>query len=479
MNKDVFQPRPAGMKPFTSIFGDGNVHQKENRPLPSYRYTPTGSTRNFNASSVPMEKFRLVENELKSARGRNRQLDDLNRRLEVRIRELEARNRDLEQQFAQITIPGCAFGPQGDVFVGNFTASNLRYSPPKAASPVAIRNGRSYRRLSPSAPPYTPTTYRDPIDPPVMTGISPPTVRRRKRTETPEQLSPRKFTHGVPIFTFGIDLQNDRGLLHDFFDDVRKWATFHTKDRDAQEAGSFAVMQDLVDMTAGKSDIEYLLMDSEMRRDIVACLVARHIVMNAMGEHFLWNSGHHAGSECNNLFLEFAHLQDEEYGRKQEVCEKQQALYTKLKNEPGHKKWRTFKAEEYCEELLNKIGFLLEPYANTQRAHVLSELYVKGYWIGFRLRMEAVKWQIMWPTAGTDLNLGMMVNQTRNLLGDPMETFTELQKDPKKFFVRFALTPTISKSDFSSGTEEKTVVHSSMVHVGRKGVFNHKTDASK
>jgi hypothetical protein len=322
------------------------------------------------------------------------------------------------------------------------------------------------------------TTYHEPLEPPVKTN-SAPAVRRHKRTETPEQLSLRNFTKGQPIYTLGIDPQNDRGLLHDFFEDVRKWAAFHTKQMDAQEAGACSTVQDLVDIMGGKSDIKQLLMDNKMRKDIVTSLIARHMVMNAMGEHFLSNSGHLAGAECNNLFLEFAHLNEEEYDRKQEVCEKQQALYSKLKVEQGHKTWRTYKAEECCKDLLDNIAFLLDPAPNPERTHVLSELYVKGYRIGFRLRMEAVKWQVIWPTAGTDLNLGMMVNQTRSLLGDPMKTLTGLQREPKKFSVRFALTPTFIKAEYSSGAEERTVVHSSMVHVGRKGVYCHKTDARK
>lgn len=305
-------------------------------------------------------------------------------------------------------------------------------------------------------------------------------MRRHKRTETPEQLFLKQYTKGRPVYTIGIDPQNDRGLLHDFFEDIRKWASFYAKARlDGDTIEELSTNRDLEEITGGKSDIKHLLMDSKMRQEMVASFVTRHIVTNAMGEHFLQNSGHEGGAACNNLFLEFAHLNNDDFGRKHKLCEKQQVLYTQLKQEPNHKNWRTYKAEENCEHLLAAIAPLLETRADAQRDHVLSELYVKGYRIGFRLRMEAVKWRVMWPTAGTDLNLSMMVNQTRNLLGDPMKTYTGLQKDPKKFFVRFALTPTFSKSDFSSGAEEKTVVHSAMVHVGRKGVFSHKADTAK
>jgi hypothetical protein len=419
------------------------------------------------------EKNKSLENQLQIACWYLQQQTNRNKQLADRVKELEVQ---LTQRPALR-----ATGKLDDPFIGNPSGGNLRYSPPGVVSPFPVhpgRLGRSYTPLSPSATPYTPTAYRESLDPPVMVNLT-PAVRRHKRTETPEQLSLRKFTKGMPIYTFGIDPQNDRGLLHDFFEDVRKWAALHTKRMDAQEADNCSKFPDLVDMMGGKSDIKQLLMDHEMHKDIVASLVSRHIVMNAMGEHFLWNSGHHAGDMCNDLFLEFAHLVEEEYGRKHEVCEKQQTLYTKLKLLPGHKKWRTYKAEACSQDLLEMLAFSLDPSPDPERAHVLSELYVKGYRIGFRLRMEAVKWQVIWPTAGTDLNLGMMVNQTRNLLGDPMETLNGLQSEPKKFLVRFALTPTMTKFDYSSGVEERTVVHSAMVHVGRKGVFSHKADAGK
>lgn len=415
------------------------------------------------------QKLTVTENQLHVADGRIRKLEDCIRELTLQL---------AEERNTNSTLASSARGAPGDPFIGNWNAGNLRYTPPGSVSPITTRNGRSYSQLSASAVPYTPTTQRTAAGPPVMaSGSGPSTGRRHKRTETPEQLFLKPWANGVPIFTFGIDPQNDRGLLHDFFEDVRRWATIHTQHLDTRDIGNHPVYKDLVDMMAKKSDMKHLLDDQEMRKDIVAGLISRHIVQHAIGEYFLFQSKHHAQNECNDLLFEFTTLAEEEYAAKHHVCEKQMALYTKLKAESGHKKWRTWKAEERCKDLLSVLAFFLEPGVHPERDHVLGELYVKGYRIGFRLRMEAVKWQIMWPAAGTDLNLNMMVNQTRNLFGDPMKTLTKLQEDPKKFFVRFALTPTFIKSDFSSGVEEKTVVHSALVHVGRKGVFSHKNDA--
>jgi hypothetical protein len=233
-----------------------------------------------------------------------------------------------------------------------------------------------------------------------------------------------------------------------------------------------------VQILSNKSDVQDMMADKEMRKDIVASIIIRDIVWYAIGEQFLNNSKHHAGEDCNKLFLDFEHLFEEEYELKHRVCLKQQALYTKLKNEPGHKKWRTLVAEDQSQKLLAKIGVFLQPGFDLERDHVLNELYVKGYRIGFRLRMEAaVKWKITWPVAGVEVNFKWMVNQTRNLYGDPATTYRKLIEDPNRYFVRFAVTPTFTMLDFSSGVEEKTVAHSALIHVGHRGVLSHRDDA--
>jgi hypothetical protein len=428
------------------------------------------------ASSIMLQQDEHIKRHDKYKDQQLRHRNETLKKLQKRIEELEA---ELTWERGRI-VALTGMWQESNPFFDRPTLSSFQHNPSHAAIPNTNRSSGSYPQLSPISPPYTATAFQEPVEPATIPHLSPPVVRRHKRTETPEQRNLKPYTNGMPVYTFGIEQQNDRGLLHDFFEDIRKWAAYHTKAHlKPQEAGDLDSTPELVEMMAGKSDIKQLLLDKEMRKDVVASLVTRHIVANAMSDNFVANSDHSAGPACSYLCLKFAHLQDHEIGEKHEVCESQRKLYTQLKQGAGHKEWRSRKADEHCTELLAKITFLLEVGQNPQRDHVLSELYIKGYRIGFRLRMEAVKWQVIWPAAGTDLNLSMMVNQSRNLLGDPMRTLNELQKDTKNFFVRFALTPTFSKSDFSSGMENKTVVHSSMVHVGRRGVFSHKVDLMK
>lgn len=254
-------------------------------------------------------------------------------------------------------------------------------------------------------------------------------------------------------------------LLHDFFESIRAWASTYTKPLSPSDiTKTCAQMPSLQDLFAKKNtDISTLLSSAELRADVVAALVTRHIVMYTMSEHFLIHSQHSSSAVYEQLLLDFALSTDA--AQKHALCQQQSSLYANLKADKGLRAWRDRKAEKLSRDLIADLACLLAPGANQ---HVLSELFIKGYRIGFRLRMEAVKWTIMWPTAGTDLNLRHMVNQSRNLCGDVMQTLTVLQREPEKFCVRFALTPTFTKSGFSSGCEQKEVIHSALVHVGMK-----------
>ncbi|KAF2641885.1 hypothetical protein P280DRAFT_468373 [Massarina eburnea CBS 473.64] len=360
--------------------------------------------------------------------------------LEARVKELEA----------------AASTGFEDAFTADINTGHLGYSSPGHAGPT-ISSSQGTQR-----------------DPPFKR----PT-RRHKRTETPEQLFLKPFTNGVPIYTMGIEAQNIRGVLHDFFEDIRKWARFHAKKLDERTIVELSTLPELIDLFVSKSSIPHMLADKEMRQEIVAALIVRHIVTYAVGEKFMANSKHQAGEECQELLYEFGAVAEKEYALKHEICQEQHALYNRLKNQPGYRKWRTDTAEDRCQALLTKIAAFLKPGVHPERDHNLTELYVKGYRIGFRLRAEEApaKWQIMWPVAGVEVNFQWMVNQTRKLYGDPATTYQKVTENPTKYFVRFAVTPTFTCTEFSSGVEVKTVAHSALVHVGRQGVFSHKEDS--
>ncbi|KAL1598875.1 hypothetical protein SLS60_008018 [Paraconiothyrium brasiliense] len=325
--------------------------------------------------------------------------------------------------------------------------------------------GAQHIRASGAA--YAPDTLKARHPAPSNIPVARQTGARHRRTETPQQLFLKDITD-VKVYTMGIEPQDDRGLLHDFFEDIRKWAIHHSIDLDGREITRCSSTNDIADMMGGKSDIEHLLSDRELRQDIVSALIIRDIVFHAIGEGSMFNSEHHNGDECREIVSGFAMLPPEDYTAKHRLCLRQEAIYRHMYTEHHHHEWRTKKADERTKALLSTLSPFLHVGIDVDREHSLSELYVKGYRIGFRLRSNAVKWQVIFPAAGMQYDLKHMVNRTLHLLGDPMTTWKELVQNPQKYCVRFAITPTMTKSGFATGKEVKEVVHSALVHVVRK-----------
>jgi hypothetical protein len=104
----------------------------------------------------------------------------------------------------------------------------------------------------------------------------------------------------------------------------------------------------------------------------------------------------------------------------------------------------------------------------TDRDYSLQELFIKGYRIGFRMRMEAAKWRMAWPLAGDDYDHTSMVNESRLLHGDVMKTVEMTSRTPTNYAVRFAMSPTMAKTTFAGGVEQRETIHKGMVHLARK-----------
>lgn len=105
------------------------------------------------------------------------------------------------------------------------------------------------------------------------------------------------------------------------------------------------------------------------------------------------------------------------------------------------------------------------------RNHALRELFIKGYRIGFRLRDEAVKWRMAWPAVGIDFNPGLLINESRYLHGPVQKTMEKVSRSPNNYHVLFAMSPTITRFDYSTGVEKKEVIHKAMTHIAHKPSF--------
>jgi len=87
------------------------------------------------------------------------------------------------------------------------------------------------------------------------------------------------------------------------------------------------------------------------------------------------------------------------------------------------------------------------------------------------MRMEEAKWVMNWPCIGSDFTTDFMINESRFLHGDSTTTMRRVAMAPGNYAVRFALSPTITKSVFVNGVETKTIIHKGMVHLVRKANY--------
>ncbi|KAF2874208.1 hypothetical protein BDV95DRAFT_326646 [Massariosphaeria phaeospora] len=295
--------------------------------------------------------------------------------------------------------------------------------------------------------------------------------RRHKRTETPEQRFIRAAMGGRPVFTMGMAAQSDRGLLVDFLEEIKRWATKWGLQGDmlsTQQQADLLKHPALLAFVNDTSALRTLIIDVDMRFALLAAVVSRDIFYHTASEHFLYNSGHPYYQECDDLFTQFSVLGHGDELEKHELLLKQQTLYTRIKELRSHKSWRDAAAERLSVALVQDLGILVHNNGAADRDHGLQELYVKGYRIGFRMRMAAAKWKMSWPAAGADFNEQQMVNESRKLCGSPIETHQAVSRYPMNYSVRFAMSPTIIKSEFVHGVEEMETVHSALVHIVKK-----------
>lgn len=301
--------------------------------------------------------------------------------------------------------------------------------------------------------------------------------RRHHRTATPEQRSIRAMTNGVPVFTIGMNPQGDRSLINDFFDHIKNWATrytVHIKSLRADRLGDLVAHPVIAANFGEPAQLLMLLTEKDILVAMIAGIISRNMHMYTMGEHFIHASGHSLSNVCEDLALRWtaSELDFNAQEAQHDLLQQQQRLYTAIKNSPDHKAWRSSRAEALTRKLITDLDGLLvtnlSPRALTERNHVLSELFVKGYRVGFRMHMAPTKWHFEWPTSGVEFNPALMVNESRNLYGDLLETMKEVMRNPRAHAVQFAVSPTIVKRDFSSGVESRVVVHNALVYINRK-----------
>lgn len=249
--------------------------------------------------------------------------------------------------------------------------------------------------------------------------------------------------------------------------------TVHIRSLGAEQVHNLAVHPTLAGSMSKPSQLMMLVTEKDMLVAMVAGVISKHMWKYALDEHSLYASGHVQAEVCEELAYQWTCLDNSTCEAKHDLLLSQQQIYTAIKNAPDHKSWRTTCAERLTSRLLSDLSGLLAinlaPQAIRERNHILSELYVKGYRIGFRLRMAASHTHFQWPSPGGVFDEKNMVNENRLLYGDVLRTMSAVMSEPSAHQVRFAVSPTITRSDFAMGEEKKIVVHHSMVHLTRTG----------
>ncbi|KAH9870084.1 hypothetical protein J1614_007006 [Plenodomus biglobosus] len=359
--------------------------------------------------------------------------------------------------------------------------SPTRFTPPTrtptkfnapAQMPIKL-NGKTPTPVKPNGQLVTPKKTHVPSTPRQSTGK---TKGRHHRTATPEQRTIRDMMGGKPVFTMGMKEQDDRCLFFDFFQQIKQWATnytVHLRSLNAEQIHGLATHAAIAGPLGEPSKLAMLVTEKDMLNAMVASIICRHVVTYALDEHSLRASGHPQADACEELVYRWTLLGANDHAAKHDLLLSQQQIYTTIKEAPDHRAWRAATASRLAFALLSSLSGLLAtnlaPSALTERNHILTELYVKGYRIGFRLRMSASRWSFQWPMAGAEFEPTAMVNENRTLYGDILRTMTAVMNEPQAHEVRFAVSPTVARSDFGSGEEKRVVAHHAMVHITRKG----------
>ena len=136
----------------------------------------------------------------------NSELRGLLREMNIKLEDLKMAVRVERSRQSGPRTPG-SIGSAGTLFV---TPSSALYRTPST--------------LTQSSGPTTPTGNGHFRRHGVRGSTGPPRCRPLRRASTPPQMSTRRLTHGIPLYTIGMEPQDDQGLLADFFDAITVWA---------------------------------------------------------------------------------------------------------------------------------------------------------------------------------------------------------------------------------------------------------------
>jgi len=271
--------------------------------------------------------------------------------------------------------------------------------------------------------------------------------------------------------------QDDRGLLFDFFLQIKTWAATYTVYApllSPMEAQSFIVRPIFTAVVGKPKQPMGLIMEKEGLVSLVAATVSRHLITHTMDEFALSRSRHPDSVNCEKSDFCWQLHTPSGIAAKQDVLLSQKEAYPTPKNAPGHRAWCVATALRHTNDLIPDLTDLLitnlSQKAIAERDRLLTELYMKGLRANFRLRMSATWSDFSWPVVGVDFDAQKMVTENRCLYGDVVSTMKAVMSNPTSHEVVFAVSPTITKQKYDRHLLETKVLYSAMVHIAKKTV---------
>jgi hypothetical protein len=167
--------------------------------------------------------------------------------------------------------------------------------------------------------------------------------------------------NGQPLFTVGMEPQEDRSLISDFFDAISAWAKQWT-----QNSRLFSSDEVLQLVAPGSTVCEFLsvtdtnavppIANERLRTELVAGIVSKDIVYNTMCDTFLFDSLPEVeAAKVKQLVIDYGKLGAGDTVKKHQLLLEQKAIYTEIKEQPKHRKWRASMAHKFAGAVVAKV----------------------------------------------------------------------------------------------------------------------------
>lgn len=341
-------------------------------------------------------------------------------------------------------------------------------SPSQPISPLKLPP-RAYTSEGLNLPPQLPNRFCSPPEPRQSPGSS---SSRHRRTVSLEHLPANEDPHDKPDFIIAdIEDQDDRSLLPRLLQQIEGWTESYILELRTLDAEEIEDLADhpIIARTFGRSaPLAILVTEQASLNTLVASIIYRHMCTYALDEHFLQASGHPQASLCEDVISRWSRLPADTHEAKHSLFLSQHEIYTTIQNEPGFPYWRATRASHLSTALLSSLSGLLTIQTNwkglSARNMALEDLYVKGYEIGFRLRMARGRWSLQWPLMGAAFEPTTMVCRDRVLCGDVTSTMTGVSEALE---VCLAVSPMVMVMDLEGGAEKSSLVHHAVVYITR------------